>query len=317
MNSKYPRDVKPLQTDKATMTATCEYHSLTKDDLYPVGKNKKGEEYEGERPLCIHNKFSRCILSILDYSDPNQKKAVSINVKAYERHYSVFDMEARVREAYKLCLKEEFMPTVKSEKSLPACYTVQLTGKFKGRTAAALMNENPEKNRELLIGQYNYLKEHLEAYPQNKKQMAAIKEAINLSDAGMLADSDVPANRQFTVFEIPTKIPNSEKLDDNQRTKICSLKITCNLDQNYPFCVEIMNAQAKIVPNRNNENLMNYTDVAENTTLCFRAKPDELMGFVRTISDRLRQFEGMYAPAYFKEAEKMAWKPTGFVSAVS
>ena len=312
MQSKYPRDIKPLMTDKASMTATCEYHSLSKDELYPVGKDKQGKDLEGANPLSIHNSFSRCILSILDYSDPAQKKAVSINVKAYERLYSVFDMEARVREAYKLCLKEEFMPSPKGD--VPACYTVPLTGKYQGKTAAAMMLENPDANRKVLTAQWKYLNENLSKYPSNKKQMDAIAEAINMFDAGKLKQ-EAFSSRAFTVFEIPTKIPNSRKLDSDGKSKICSLKITCNLDMDNPFCVEIMNARASIVQNARNKDLNNFKDVVDSVTLKFRAKPDDLMGFIRTISDRLRQFEGMYAPTYFKEAEKMSWKPTGFESA--
>lgn len=301
--SKYPREIEPLMNNKTSLTATLEY--------YPI-KDKTFDEDENEKPLSIHAGYSRAVLSLLDYENPNDVQAVSANISAKR---GVYMLENRVKAAYEKCLAYEWSPKKIAETNtaeVDPAYTVKITGGIlKGKTPAEALFEDPKKNKNLLADQYKFLRKNLEKYPKNQEQMDAITSAINKYNAGELKadiqESVQASASEFVVYEVPIKIPNADKKDGDGKTKIYSIKITCDPSQNYPFAIEIMNAQAKVVKKGNLINV-DYTTAKDRVTITHRAKADDFWGFIQELANRLRQFDDIMAPHMWKKADSLSYQ---------
>lgn len=90
-----------------------------------------------------------------------------------------------------------------------AAYTATLLyGPFKGQTPAGVLLANPGNKDEILKSR-DFLQSNLEKYPTNAALIAAIEEAVALSDAGKLdatlagASQSAAPGRSIPVFQIP------------------------------------------------------------------------------------------------------------------
>ena len=293
--NQYPKEVSPLITTKNTLSATLNFSALTKQNIA-----------DGHKPLDIHSPFSRVTFTIIDYSNPENKKTVSANIPAKRR---LKNLVKSVQAAIEICRQKKWTLVSTTEESCeknPA-YTVRITsGKLKGKTPAEVMLKNPEQ-REDLKNQYIWLKNNLEKYPKNKIQMDAIAEAINLYDAQALSEEEMKSTSlvgaEFVVYEDQIKIPHADKKDANGLTDIYSIKVTCCPDKNYPFSITIMNGMAPVTRSDKGTITANMQMAKNVVTNTFNASIDDFEAMMEEIYSRCVAFENMWYPAMSRAAE--------------
>lgn len=296
--NKYPQDISPLSTANNSLTATIMFCPLTAENIK-----------SGAKPLDIHSGYSRVKLSILDFSDRDNKKAVSANIPAKRRLETLY---RSTRDAVSLCRTNKWNKPVQSGgKEVNPAYTVKITsGDLKGQTPAQLMLDDAEGNRQKLKKQYLWLQNNIAKFPNNKVQMEAIAEAINLYDAGALSEEEAKnpdgCSSEFIVYEDAMKIPHADKKDEEGKTDVYNFKVVCDPSRNYPFKIEIMNGKAPVRKAQNGAIQADMQKASDVVKLSFNASADDFEAFVSDIWKRKELFEAMWYPTMQKKAEELA-----------
>ena len=141
-----------------------------------------------------------------------------------------------------------------SETLSPAYTTRFFAGTYKGKTPVEVLLElGQEKGKAALNKQYAWLKENLEKFPANQKQMDAIKDAATLKPEDI--EKAAKTTSTTTGALIPILVEDVRPLRRNKREDgkcLCyGLNVTFEAGKNYPVCVTIENYFA---PVRENEN---------------------------------------------------------------
>lgn len=194
----------------------------------------------GQSPLELHAGYSRFVMTIIDATS-GSAQFVHANI-----HPDEIEL---IKEKTKLATEKMFMRKnsweATSEETLSPAYTVAMTSKeIAKKTPAELLNEDPA-NRAKLEAARAWLESNLSRYPNNQTQIDAIDDAIALFDTGLLK-SVKSESKIIDIYREDIKIPNSKKLDPKHHNKtfVYSISIVCQLGQDYPFAVNIMNCYA-------------------------------------------------------------------------
>jgi hypothetical protein len=137
-------------------------------------------------PLEMHSPFSRFVVTIVDKSGAKiiTPKA---NIPAGDVPGIVQLAKAAMTERVR-CNNAGTEAEVSSDTS--SAYTQVLPfGRFKNKTPATVLLDNPADKTELLKTR-DFLQEKAGQFPQNQKQIDAINEAVALCEAGLLKQED-------------------------------------------------------------------------------------------------------------------------------
>lgn len=143
---------------------------------------------DGSEPLTFHHDtFSRFKFVLIS----KEKRPATANVPVKE-------LPAIFQKIRNLSLRD--MLSVQKQKSEPSkspAYTTTINaGTLKGKTPAALLLEDEQTNKRLLINQKNWLESNLGRYPRNAAQITAIEDALRLYEAGQLDAEESKAGFQ-------------------------------------------------------------------------------------------------------------------------
>jgi len=135
-------------------------------------------------------------------------------------------------------------------------FTPLKTGTYAGKTPGDLLlaTENADELLKNLNKQIAFLEKRLADFPQNKSQIDAIKEAIDLFSLGILKDSKPTVNpstpsisvgKTLEIYKVPVKHQKS-KDPTGKLNKCYSMEITCSPARQYPYRLSIMNCFAPL-----------------------------------------------------------------------
>lgn len=190
-----------------------------------------------ESPMKIfHDSFSKFKFNIVA-----DKEAVSFNLH-------IEDLPGIVAKT-RIASDTHFVPkqaAVTSGHNSPA-FTVRFrTGNLKGKTPVDVLLEDPEKGKEMLNGQYKWLKENLEKYPANKEIMDAIIDATKQDLSALSSDAvSSSGSTVMTIVDIGCR-PLTRKTRDDGKCFCYEGKVTWDTAKKYPVCVSIKNYYAPV-----------------------------------------------------------------------
>ena len=194
----------------------------------------------GQSPLELHAGYSRFVMTIIDATSGTPQ---FVHANIHPDEIALIKEKTRLATEKMFARKNSWGNT--SEDTLSPAYTVAMTSKeIAKKTPAELLNEDPA-NKSKLESARKWLESNLSRYPNNKTQIEAIDDAIALFDAGLLK-SLKSESKIIDIYREDIKIPNAKKLDPKHHNKtfVYSVSIVCQLGQDYPFAINIMNCYA-------------------------------------------------------------------------
>lgn len=202
----------------------------------------------GNEPLKLyHNAFARFNFVIIN----SNKKPASASIKVNEIPYIMTASDYAAKKELDLSL------TKSDDEKLDVAYTAKIiTGKHAGKTPAQLLLDvdNIEENKQFLVSHYNWLKENLSKYPNNKHLMQAISNATNLYKEGKLKDIKVDNADEMMIYNSGYRF-NIRKQREDGKTLIKELSIKWIFKRNYPLQICIKNYYAPV--KRNDDGTVN------------------------------------------------------------
>ncbi|HIX82112.1 MAG TPA: hypothetical protein H9980_09120 [Candidatus Erysipelatoclostridium merdavium] len=202
----------------------------------------------GNEPLKLyHNAFARFNFVIIN----SNKKPASASIKVNEIPYIMTASDYAAKKELDLSL------TKSDDEKLDVAYTAKIiTGKHAGKTPAQLLLDvdNIEENKQFLISYYNWLKENLSKYPNNKHLMQAISNATNMYKEGKLKDIKVDNADEMMIYNSGYRF-NIRKQREDGKTLIKELSIKWIFKRNYPVQICIKNYYAPV--KRNDDGTVN------------------------------------------------------------
>lgn len=202
----------------------------------------------GNEPLKLyHNAFARFNFVIIN----SNKKPASASIKVNEIPYIMTASDYTAKKELDLSL------TKSDDEKLDVAYTTKIiTGKHAGKTPAQLLLDvdNIEENKQFLVSHYNWLKENMSKYPNNKHLMQAISNATNLYKEGKLKDIKVDNADEMMIYNSGYRF-NIRKQREDGKTLIKELSIKWIFKRNYPVQICIKNYYAPV--KRNDDGTVN------------------------------------------------------------
>lgn len=271
-----------------------------------------GEGNDENPPLMVYSGFSRFVFAIINA----ERKSVTANVRVNE----IPGIAAASDYAYRMHMDSLYQPK-SAEKteggvdtSTPA-FTKRITsGTMKGKTPVEVIvgAEDKEKAIDDLRNQYKWLKNNStnpKYAANNKEQMDAITEAVNLFKDGKLTDDVVSAAKTTaTGMMIPICYsgfrPLRSREKRNGKTFIYEIKIDWNVGSAYPVNVEIRNYYATVLEKEDGQlNVQVSTKEAEqkNTMALTVAEWQNILYMAQA---NMRMFEQRNANACYTAAKK-------------
>lgn len=256
---------------------------------------------DGSEPLTFHhNTFSRFKFVIINA----EKKAATANIPVT----AIPGIFEKMKEA-RLQKKED-------KNDAPAnsqAYTVVITsGTLRGKTPAQALIENPN-NRQFLINQVSFLKQHLAQYPKNQVQIDALEDALKLYDSGKL-DKTAEVSGPSIIYQTGVR-PLIRRKDVNGRCFVYEISISYNDAAEKPVSIEIRNYFAPVEQKENGLLNVKARERVDEIKNAFNLSIDEWLWFEHMTEAQIRTFENINAPSLYKtanEQEKLNRNNAGF-----
>lgn len=206
----------------------------------------KAEAEENEYPLAVFGKFARLVFTVIDKNDSN-KKYCAVNMQ-YDK---IAGFMARGNFALDKYLSNEVQPSIGAGTAgTSPAYTVRMTmGKYRGKTVAEIIAENPNCGEEL-NKQYEFLKKNADKYENNRRQMEAIDDAANIiRNGGSFADVSPSASAAASFIKVfePVPLPQiRKKREEDGLCPVAELEIVCDCSKKAPYIFTISNYFAPV-----------------------------------------------------------------------
>ena len=255
---------------------------------------------DGSEPLTFHhNTFSRFKFVIINA----EKKAATANIPVT----AIPGIFEKMREA-RLQKKDNSDAPANSQ-----AYTVVITsGTLRGKTPAQALIENPN-NRQFLINQVSFLKQHLAQYPKNQVQIDALEDALKLYDSGKL-DKTAEVSGPSIIYQTGVR-PLIRRKDVNGRCFVYEISISYNDSAEKPVSIEIRNYFAPVEQKENGLLNVKARERVDEIKNAFNLSIDEWLWFEHMTEAQIRTFENINAPSLYKtanEQEKLNRNNAGF-----
>lgn len=256
---------------------------------------------DGSEPLTFHHDtFSRFKFIIINA----EKKAATANIPVT----AIPGIFEKMKEA-RLQKKED---NNDASANSPAYTVIIASGTLRGKTPAQALLEN-QNNKQFLINQVTFLKQHLSQYPKNQIQIDAIEDALKLYSSGRL---DKTANVSIPTVIYQTGVrPLIRRKDRAGRCFVYEITISYNSAAEKPVSIEIRNYFAPVEQKENgllNVKAKERVDEIKNT---FNLSIDEWFWLEHMTEAQMRTFENINAPSLYKtanEQEKINRSNAGF-----
>lgn len=259
------------------------------------------EYKDGSEPLLFHhNTFSRFSFVLIN----EEKKAATANI-------NVKEIPGIFRRVRNLELKEILSSGKEKGKTAksPAYTTVITNGKLKGKTPAALLMEDAQKNRGMLVSQKNWLESNLAKYPRNKVQIEAIEDALTLLDTGKLAAEDADAGYHTETVYSSGMRPLIRRKRPDGKSFVYEIVIRWNGGADKPVEIEIRNYYAPVIQKENGLLNVMTKDRTDETRNVISLTLDQWSWVEHMLETNIRTFENLLASGCYKralEAEKQS-----------
>ena len=276
---RYPIDVNTSQTKDKTLSV--ESH-LT------VAKTA-----DEQSPLKIyHENFSFYKFAIIEKAAAVKAVTSNVNVKEME------DIFRRTDYAFTKAMDYENEP-VDSTATSPA-YTVKIaSGTFKGKTPAEVLIENPN-NKEALNKQFQWLKNNLTKYPNNKVQMDAISDAAKLMNEGTLISAPKKAGQRIRLYpstSMPVPKALTRKPREDGMCPVYEMEIYWNICDNTLIEVIIKNYYAPIEKKEDGRIMPVRKQAEDKIDRSMRISEADWLNHIREIKTDMANFEMLNAKA--------------------
>lgn len=208
-----------------------------------------------------------------------------------------------MRKRTEIAVEDYFKPK-KAVASSPAFTERFVSGKLKGKTPVDILLEDPEKGMEQLKGQYDWLKQNLEKFPNNRKLMEAIREAAQLDKdklRGPLSDAYLP----IQIAEINVRPLRRKKRADG--LSFCyEGSVVFDPSKKYPVCVTAKNYYAPVQVQENGTLNVNLTgkDKSSEKVKDFHMTADEWLAALDVMESSRNSFRTLYFGTAYKKAEE-------------
>lgn len=248
---------------------------------------------DGSEPLTFHHDtFSRFKFVLIS----KEKRPATANVPVNE-------LPAIFQKIRNLSLRD--MLSVQKQKSEPSkspAYTTTINaGTLKGKTPAALLLEDAQTNKRLLINQKNWLESNLGRYPRNAAQITAIEDALRLYEAGQLNAEESKAGFQAkTVYSSGMRPLIRRKHGD--KYFVYEISIRWDGASEKPVEIDIRNYYAPVT--RTEKGLLNVKakeregEIRNEISLTL----EEWLWVEHMLESNIRTFEDLYARNHYKQA---------------
>ena len=248
---------------------------------------------DGSEPLTFHHDtFSRFKFVLIS----KEKRPATANVPVNE-------LPAIFQKIRNLSLRD--MLSVQKQKSEPSkspAYTTTINaGTLKGKTPAALLLEDAQTNKRLLINQKNWLESNLGRYPRNAAQITAIEDALRLYEAGQLNAEESKAGFQAkTVYSSGMRPLIRRKHGD--KYFVYEISIRWDGASEKPVEIDIRNYYAPVA--RTEKGLLNVKakervgEIRNVISLTL----EEWLWVEHMLESNIRTFEDLYARNHYKQA---------------
>ena len=270
-----------------------------KQTFFILNELTKPECKDGSEPLLFHHDtFSRFNFVLIN----EEKKAATANI-------NVKEIPGIFRRIRNLELKEMLSPGKEKGKTAksPAYTTAITSGKLKGKTPAALLLEDAQKNRGMLINQKNWLESNLAKYPRNAAQIKAIEDALNLFDAGKLAVEEAEAGYHTETVYSSGMRPLIRRKRADGKSFVYEITIRWNGGADKPVEVEIRNYYAPVIQKENGLLNVMAKDRADEVRNVISLTMEQWSWVEHMLESNIRTFENLLASGCYKralEAEK-------------
>lgn len=248
---------------------------------------------DGSEPLTFHHDtFSRFKFVLIS----KEKRPATANVPVKE-------LPAIFQKIRNLSLRD--MLSVQKQKSEPSkspAYTTTINaGTLKGKTPAALLLEDAQTNKRLLINQKNWLESNLGRYPRNAAQITAIEDALRLYEAGQLNAEESKAGFQAkTVYSSGMRPLIRRKHGD--KYFVYEISIRWDGASEKPVEIDIRNYYAPVT--RTEKGLLNVKAKEREGEIrnVISLTLEEWLWVEHMLESNIRTFEDLYARNHYKQA---------------
>ena len=190
----------------------------------------------------------------------------------------------------------------KSEPSKSPAYTTTINaGTLKGKTPAALLLEDAQTNKRLLINQKNWLESNLGRYQRNAAQITAIEDALRLYEAGQLNAEESKAGFQAeTVYSSGMRPLIRRKCGD--KYFVYEISIRWDGASEKPVEIDIRNYYAPVT--RTEKGLLNVKAREREGEIrnVISLTLEEWLWVEHMLESNIRTFEDLYARNHYKQA---------------
>jgi len=248
---------------------------------------------DGSEPLTFHHDtFSRFKFVLIS----KEKRPATANVPVNE-------LPAIFQKIRNLSLRD--MLSVQKQKSEPSkspAYTTTINaGTLKGKTPAALLLEDAQTNKRLLINQKNWLESNLGRYQRNAAQITAIEDALRLYEAGQLNAEESKAGFQAkTVYSSGMRPLIRRKHGD--KYFVYEISIRWDGASEKPVEIDIRNYYAPVA--RTEKGLLNVKAKEREGEIrnVISLTLEEWLWVEHMLESNIRTFEDLYARNHYKQA---------------
>ena len=255
-------------------------------------------------PLELHSGYSRFLFTLID-----KTSSTTVTPKANIPCGDISIIKARTDIAmYSYLLGASAQSSVNDELYNRPAFTQKLASTlFKNQSPAEALIADPA-NKSKLLDTRKWLESNLSKYPNNKKQIDAIDDAIQLFDIGELTGAGAPAKSASSFPIYKTEYKHFSEKDKQGNSLIYSISIIYDGSKNYPFICEITNcfAPIEVMPGGTHRPVMKQ---ATHMTKSSIAMSDaEWVGLITHISNvkqnfELTNFRNLYSKAQEYDAQ--------------
>lgn len=286
--------------DKSVTTNPMEFALVHRNQTFALSRSfSRTIINDGEEPLAIHSRYSRIKAIIIGTDGTNVKGNIEPGEMAAIIKKSDFAIDKDLETRY-------FTESDENAPTSPA-YTVKMTaGKFKGRTPAEVLAEDPA-NKNDLSNHYKWLKQNLEKYPKNKTVMEALSDACALFNNGELKTDSVKSSVCIPIYASGMR-PDQYNPREDGMCFTFDIKISYYIGSDYPVSVEIQNYYAPIAKKQNGQLNVLASQMDRNTykSVKMDLSMDEWLEVLYDTKTAMRLFEDQVGPACIRDAERIA-----------
>lgn len=325
---KYPTQISKVARKNATLGV--DFHLCQQQEI-----NEK------MTPMEIHAGWSRYVLTLLFKNEDNKYASIKANIPQgdvdylyektnYANNYlfeknnkrpSETRLEKKQSEILNLmknignlCFKtlkhlnpEAKMPKSKAIDTTSDAFTICLQ-KYKTSPVQVILNLGQEEGFKALNQQISWLEQNLSnpKYKENNtKHIVAIKDAMKLSQEGLLADLEL-TDTNICLYNSGKKYFRGEKKGDLFKTY--SISINFDSSKEYPYEINITNAYCS-VETQTDKTVRIGTENEDAVTRAIKLSAGEWTNIIKTMARRKEQFEMLYFKNMLKIMDEYSFKP--------